>query len=213
MNYQQPLRLPPHFQEIWSATEAIDFPMASEPLVGALLRTLAASKPGGNFLELGTGTGLSTAWLLDGMDLASRLISVECDRNVIAIAQGFLGHDPRLRLHREDAGAFLEALGQGQPKFDLIFADTWAGKYTHLDITLGLLKPGGLYVIDDMLPQSNWPPGHESKVAALVEELGSRGDLMLTQLDWASGIMIATRVSNPDAPLSSQPVKAEIGLT
>ncbi|HTA44496.1 MAG TPA: hypothetical protein VK789_18735 [Bryobacteraceae bacterium] len=34
--------------------------MASEPLVGGLLRTLAASKPGGHFLELGTGKYMST---------------------------------------------------------------------------------------------------------------------------------------------------------
>jgi len=35
--------------------------MASEPLVGALLRTLAASKSGGRLLELGTGTGIATS--------------------------------------------------------------------------------------------------------------------------------------------------------
>jgi predicted O-methyltransferase YrrM len=53
--------------------------MASEPLVGALLRSLAASKPGGRFLELGTGTGVATAWLLDGMDDRATLVSVDND--------------------------------------------------------------------------------------------------------------------------------------
>jgi len=32
-------------------------------------------------------------------------------------------------------------------------------KYTHLDDALALLKEGGLYVIDDMSPQANWPAG------------------------------------------------------
>ena len=32
--------------------------MASDELTGSLLCTLAATKPGGNFLELGTGTGI-----------------------------------------------------------------------------------------------------------------------------------------------------------
>ena len=49
-------------------TEELGFTMASEPKTGALLAVLAASKPGGQFLELGTGTGLGTAWLLSGMD-------------------------------------------------------------------------------------------------------------------------------------------------
>jgi predicted O-methyltransferase YrrM len=45
------------------AGKNLDFGMASDPLTGALLATLAASKPGGRFLELGTGTGGATAWL------------------------------------------------------------------------------------------------------------------------------------------------------
>ncbi len=55
-------------------TTALQFSMASEPLVGAMLRTLVASKPGGRFLELGTGTGVATAWLLEGMDDGSTAI-------------------------------------------------------------------------------------------------------------------------------------------
>ena len=53
--------------------------MASEPKTGALLAALAASKPGGRLLELGTGTGLGTAWLLSGMDADSHLDTVDTD--------------------------------------------------------------------------------------------------------------------------------------
>ena len=55
---------PKYLLAIEADTRKIEFKMASEPLVGSLLRTLAASKAKGRFLELGTGTGLSTAWLL-----------------------------------------------------------------------------------------------------------------------------------------------------
>jgi predicted O-methyltransferase YrrM len=54
---------------------------------------IAASKPAGKFLELGTGTGLSTAWILDGMDNNSSLISIDNDHNFLEIAQRFLGND------------------------------------------------------------------------------------------------------------------------
>jgi predicted O-methyltransferase YrrM len=53
--------------------------------------------------------------------------------------------------------------------FDLVFADTWPGKYTNLTEALGLVAVGGLYVIDDMLPQPNWPEGHPAKVTTLVD--------------------------------------------
>jgi predicted O-methyltransferase YrrM len=60
-------------------TTEIQFSMASGTLVGAMLRVLVASKPNGRFLELGTGTGIATAWLLRGMDAGSTLVSVDND--------------------------------------------------------------------------------------------------------------------------------------
>lgn len=65
---------PAALTDIERETKAIGFPMASDSWTGALLRTLAASKPRGALLELGTGTGLATAWLLDGMDSESTLL-------------------------------------------------------------------------------------------------------------------------------------------
>lgn len=193
MNEQKNLKVPSVIQEILSETAAIGFQMASEPLAGSLLKTLAASKPSGNFLELGTGTGVSTAWLLDGMDKDSQLVSVENNLTVASIAQKYLGQDQRLTLRVEDAEAFIKTLVRSHQKFDLIFADTWVGKYTHLEEVLYILKPGGFYVIDDMLPQTNWLEGHEIKVASLVAELDNRSDLTITKLNWASGIIIATK--------------------
>ena len=184
-------KLPPQLPAILTATKAIGFPMASDTLTGALLRTLAASKTGSHLLEIGTGTGLSTAWLLDGMDATAKLTTVDIDADTVAIAQCHLGHDERLTFHVGDGGAFLESLEPAS--FDLIFADSWPGKYTHLDTTLALLKVGGLYVIDDMLPQSNWPDDHPPKVEALLARLHAEDNLHVTQLDWASGMVVATR--------------------
>lgn len=184
---------PPALAQIQADTAALGFPMASEPEVGALLRTLAASKPGGVVLELGTGTGLATAWLLAGMDATARLITVDDDRAVVAVARRHLGDDPRTRFLIADAAAIFDALAPAS--VDLIFADTWAGKYTHLDAALRLLKPGGLYVIDDMLPQPNWPEGHAVKVAQLIADLAVRTDLVVAQLAWASGVIVATKRS------------------
>ena len=104
--------------------------MASDHLTGSLLRTLAASKPKGKLLELGTGTGLATAWLLSGMARESRLITVDQDARVASVAKKHLGDDPRVTFLMEDAGPWLE--GASDYRFDLIFADAWPGKYKSL---------------------------------------------------------------------------------
>src|SRR3954463_9534329 len=96
--------LPKSYIEIDKATRTSGFSMASDVLTCSLLRTLAASKPSGNFLELGTGTGLSTAWILDGMDENSLLISVDNDEQFLEIARTHLGNDKRLELVLSDAG-------------------------------------------------------------------------------------------------------------
>lgn len=193
MNDIKHIQPPRVVQEILNQTDNMGFQMAAEPLVGSLLRTLAASKPAGRFLELGTGTGVSAAWLLDGMDSKATLISVEHNQELIAIAKEHLGQDPRTTFHLQDAGAFLEYLSTTSQRFDLIFADTWAGKYTHFEQALQVLNPGGFYIIDDMLPQANWPEGHDLKVAKLLADLERCKDLLITKLSWASGVVIATK--------------------
>lgn len=193
MNDGEGLQLPTVLAAIEEATKRIGFPMASDAKTGSLLRTLAASKPAGAFLELGTGTGLSAAWILDGMSHSASLVTVDNSAEVVAIAREHLGHDPRIAFHVSGGGEFLQGL-QGQA-FDYIFADTWPGKYTHLDEALALLKPGAFYIIDDMLPQPNWPADHPPKVAALIATLEARSDLQITKFNWASGLIVCTKIA------------------
>lgn len=188
-----PLRPPAKLAAIEHDTAAIGFGMASDHQTGALLRVLAALKPTSFLLELGTGTGLSTAWILDGMSACSTLLSVDNDKGVSEVARRHLQGDSRVTFYCEDGAEFLTGL-KGR-KFDFIFADTWPGKYDRLDDALALLNPGGLYVIDDMLPQPNWPDGHDAKVARLLDELDHREDLTLVRMSWSTGIVVATKLS------------------
>jgi len=182
---------PSSYEAILDATVRSGFTMASDIQTCRLLRTLAASKPGGRFLELGTGTGLSTAWILDGMDKYSSLVSVDNAPDFLAIAGQFLGFDDRLSLIESDGGDWI--IGNRLQRFDYIFADTWHGKYLLLDETLAMLDPGGLYILDDMLLQPNWPDGHQEKAATLIRTLESRCDLLLTSVAWATGIVIGVK--------------------
>lgn len=187
------IRTPPQYERILQRSRQIQFSMNSDVLTGSLLRALAAAKPDGAFLELGTGCGLGTCWLLDGMDARSQLTSVDNDPRVQAIAGEELGGDRRLTLSTGDGSEFLTRCTS---RFDLIFADAWPGKFTHLDVALGLLNPGGIYVIDDLLPQPNWPVDHPPKVAGLLAALRASPGVTLTPLAWSTGVLIAVKMND-----------------
>lgn len=191
MNEEINRPIPKHYDNIIEATKASGFSMASDVLTCSLLRTLACSKVSGKFLELGTGTGLATSWILDGMDNESSLVSIDNDDRFLEVASRFLGTDTRLELVSIDGAKWVEE--NADEKFDFIFADTWHGKYLMLDEVLQMLNKGGLYIIDDMLPQPNWPEGHHEKAINLLKYLESREDLVSTKQVWATGIVICVK--------------------
>lgn len=188
------LHPPSVLKDLEEATRSIKFTMGSDLQTGSLLRTLAATKPSGMLLDLGTGTGFSSAWLLDGMDAQSGLITVDRNEKVAGIARRFLGHDPRITFTTMDGIAFIDSMLEQGTRFDLIFADMQPGKFQRLEETLRLLKPGGLYVVDDLLLHTSWEEEHVTRVYKLLTTLEGRDDLRITKLNWSTGILIAAKV-------------------
>ena len=188
------IEIPKFYENILRESELINFSMPSDLKTGSLLRTLVTSKPNGYFLELGTGTGLSLSWIIEGMDKSSKIISIDNDPKYLSIAKKYFDKDERVTLICEDGSIWIK--NNRDKQFDLIFADTWPGKYDTLEEVLSLLNEGGLYIIDDMSLQPNWPSGHEDKVNHLIEYLGERKDLRLTKMNWSTGIIIASKLMN-----------------
>ena len=197
------MTVPAAVKAVEAASKSLGFAMASDYETGALLRSLVASKPGGRFLELGTGVGSATAWMLDGMNEASSLLTVDNNPDFTDIAEQHLGQDSRLDIQTEDALTVLKHL-QGT-QFDLIFADTWPGKLDQPELALELLADGGMYVIDDMnnRHKERLEPitGIEESVLQkipkqlneLVEMLYQRSDLHCSELNFSTGIMLCTK--------------------
>jgi predicted O-methyltransferase YrrM len=192
MDDDTPMIIPTALPSLRVAAQEAGFTRSCEKRTGSLLSVLAATRPGARVLELGTGAGEGTAWLLSGMDEAARLITVERDAAVQAIAREELGSDGRATFVTGDAGPWLEEY-DGE-LFDLVFADTWPGKFTHLERALDLVAPGGTYLIDDLLPQPDWPTSHKSAVNRLLAELEGRPDFRSVRLAWSSGLVMAVRV-------------------
>lgn len=190
MNDTMVARIPEQYKKIREATTELKFTMASDLYTGSLLKTLAASKPSGRFLELGTGTGLATAWIVAGLDNKSSLRTIENNSLLIDVAKKYIT-DNRVEFLLTDAYEWIKEY-KGE-KFDFIFADAMPGKYDLFDETIGILKNGGLYIIDDMLPQPNWPLGHDKKAEEFINKLEERNDLLLTKLNWSTGIIIISK--------------------
>ncbi|WP_116125274.1 O-methyltransferase [Lewinella sp. IMCC34183] len=182
---------PERLAAIERAAKDLRFTMSSDDRLGPLLTTLAASRPGGRLLELGTGLGLSLAWLVQGMTADTTIVSLDNDPRLTNVASELFADDERVRIVTADGGSWLETYDG--PAFDFIFADTWPGKYTHLEEALARLRPGGLYLIDDMHPQPNWPEGHHERAQQLLATLRRHPDLYLTELDVATGLVLAAK--------------------
>lgn len=185
------IRPPTVLNALLSDAQQLGFDASSEPRTGALLQVLAGSKPGGRFLELGTGVGIATAWLAAGMDKRATLDTVELEPAVSAAAKKRLGADQRIRFHVADAALWLTDYS-GSP-FDLIFADAWPGKFIAREAALDLLAPGGFYVIDDLTPTPEWDKEHQQKIEPLVTELEHTAGLDCVRLGWSTGLLVAVR--------------------
>ncbi|WP_234009087.1 NUDIX domain-containing protein [Deinococcus sp. NW-56] len=147
------LALPPLVARAVAGAQAHGFSHSCSLETGRLLRTLAASHPGGRVLELGSGWGVGTAWLLSGMAIGARLLTVDADPACAEAVASLLAGDPRAEVRYAD---WREALTGGP--FDLIFVDCAPAKgQESLDALVNALRPGGLLVVDDLSPPAFLP--------------------------------------------------------
>ena len=167
------------------------FGQSCDPGVGGLLAVLAAHLPAGSrVLELGTGAGVGTAWIVSGLlprtDVT--VTTVERDaRTALLAAQADWPGFVDLRL--ADA---LDVLSEGGA-FDLIFADAQGGKWDGLDRTVAALGPGGLLLVDDMTPLPGWPAEQHARQAGVRQALLTTPRLTAVELSHGSGVILGTR--------------------
>ena len=192
MSFDNVSQKPAVYYAIMQESKATNFSLYSDTLTGSLLRSLVGSKPAGQVLELGTGTGLAQSWMASGAHASTIIVSIENDPTLVSTAKGFFASDPRVEIVCEDGGEWIRSY-TGAP-FDLIFADAWPGKIELLSETLDLIAPGGIYFVDDLSPQANWPEGHDKKVENLTQCLSEMSDFSMTRMNWSTGLLIATKL-------------------
>lgn len=167
------------------------FSLSCDPAVGRLLAVLAAHLPAGaRVLELGTGTGVGTAWITSGLlprtDVS--VITVEKDPGTAALAaQGDWPGFVELRC--ADALAMLAEAG----RFDLIFADAEGGKWEGLGQTIAALAPHGMLIVDDMTATPEWSSEQHARQQRVRQTLLASPLLTTVELRHGSGVILSTR--------------------
>jgi len=144
--------LPPLVQQAYAAARRVGFPLTHEesdgsgcaclPDTGRFLAMLAADRT--RIGELGTGTGVGTAWMASAMPPGCTLVTAERDERRAAAAREVFADDPRVTVVTGDSFA---TIALGGP-YDLLFSDGGGGQ----DELVGLLTIGGRVVMDDVTP-------------------------------------------------------------
>jgi demethylmenaquinone methyltransferase/2-methoxy-6-polyprenyl-1,4-benzoquinol methylase len=171
--------------------ERAGFTMSCDPGTGRLLAVLAAAVPvNGRVLELGTGTGVGTAWITDGLRGRDdvEVVTVEIDAATAALAAQ-QAWPSWVRLLTGDA----MEVTRGAGRFDLIFADAQGGKWEGLDATVAALQPGAHLLVDDMTPGEFADEHHSRKTSQVRARLLGHLDLISVEIAWSSGLILSTR--------------------
>lgn len=120
--------------------------------VGQLLQLITRAIGAKRVLEVGTAIGYSALVFAQAMGPEGQVTTIERDEKIIPIAKENIkkaGQANNIEILEGDAAIVLGQLG-GQ--YDLIFLDGAKGHYrSFLDQSMGLLRPGGLLVSDNIL--------------------------------------------------------------
>jgi predicted O-methyltransferase YrrM len=147
--------VPPLVTAAQSLAAKRGFSKSSIPEVGRLLRALSA-RTGISICEIGTGCGVGSAWMIDGLKKDSTLITVESDPSLVTAVQSLF----RDALDVVVAEGDWKKVLPGRGPFDLLFADGGGWKRDiegEAPLLVALVKPGGLILMDDMTPEHLWP--------------------------------------------------------
>ena len=168
------MTVPPLVARARAAAEAKRFEKSCRDDDGRLLHLLAGRRGVERVAEIGTGTGVGTAWLAAGLAPGVPLYTAELDADLARVAAEMFREDPDVHVLEGDWRTVLPP----HPPFDLIFVDGGRAK-DDPDAVLQLAMPGATVVMDDFSSDWQGPDprrerwfGHPRVVAT---ELGTGG--------------------------------------
>lgn len=177
---------------------------AISPDTGRLLYVLAASAAPGRILEIGTGYGSSGMHLASALEPDGMLFTIERDPGRAAIARQYFeraGLASRVSVMVGEAARLVHKVAG---PFDLILQDGPKDLYEPvLDRLVGLLRPRGVLVSDNILWQGDVIPGfraepvHSAESTAIMarysQRLAADSRLSTVFLPVGDGVAVSVR--------------------
>ncbi|MDX6663498.1 MAG: hypothetical protein QOG09_1600, partial [Solirubrobacterales bacterium] len=172
---------------------------------GAALRLLAALSGARHAVELGTGAGVSTLWLLRGLHPDGVLTSIDAEPEHQRLAKASLNeagiHHPRVRLIAGRALAVLPRLSDGA--YDLVLCDASSAEAVdYLPAALRLLRLGGVLVVAGALAGGRIadPSARDPETLAareLARAVREEPRLVPAMLPVGTGLLVAVKQDAP----------------
>lgn len=188
--------------EMLAHAERDDIPIVY-PETGLLLEVLVAMTGARTAVEVGTAIGVSTLHIARALAEAGSVISFEVDAGRHEAARRYLdraGVGPRVDLRLKDG---TEGLAELAGPFDFAFLDAAKGDYPgQLELAVGLLRPGGVVAIDNVLlsgavaagrNRTHWSDEDVLRMRAFNADLVADSGLTATVLSVGDGVALAAR--------------------
>ena len=172
--------------------------------VGALLRVLATTVHATRILEIGTAIGYSGIWLAGALPPGGMLLTMEMSEERAGEARANFARAGLADRTSVIVGDAQLKIAKVSGPFDLIFQDGSKQLYEPLlDRLVGLLRPGGLLVTDNVLWNGEvvpgfagtptQPPEDTRAITAYNERLASHPDLITAVVPLRDGVSISVK--------------------
>lgn len=167
-----------------------DFENSCSDEAGRLLSILTGQITQGKILEIGTGYGVGSSWILSSIAPKVKFITVDNSKEKIDATANHISHNQAEFI----CGDWKEVITK-RP-FQFIFADAAAAKTIEGELLFNILNIGGMIFMDDFTPEEHFPEEWKGKPDKVREYWLNHSGLKATEiyLTSTSSAIIATRI-------------------
>jgi predicted O-methyltransferase YrrM len=174
--YRSNTYIPPLVKLSKALADKYDFNHSCSDETGRLLSVLSGQVRQGKILEIGTGLGVGSSWILSNISSSVKFISIDNAQQKVDLTRETIVHEQAEFVY----GDWKEVINQGP--FQLIFADAAVVKTVEGERLYDILDTGGTLLMDDFTPEEHWPAEWKGKCDKVREFWLNHEGLVATEI-------------------------------